>query len=191
MDRRQAAFTLVELMIVVTIIGVLAVVAGTAYRKYMDSGRTAEVYMMFGELRSKEEAYKTEFGNYCNTGAGCTTGADEVNDLFPALLGAGAEPKAKPATAAGATVPAGWTTLGVNPGRSTLYCAYVAVAQVPGVAGWGTAGTDGKNIFSNVVPPVAWFYLEAQCDNDGAGAPNATFTTAMNTTTVVARNEHK
>ena len=61
---RKHGFTLVELMIVVAIIGVLAVVAGTAYRRYMDSGRTAEAMAMLGEIRAKEEAYRAEFSSY-------------------------------------------------------------------------------------------------------------------------------
>jgi len=56
----QRGFTLIELMIVVAIISVLAVVAGTAYRKYADKARSSEVFAMFGEIRAKEEGYRAE-----------------------------------------------------------------------------------------------------------------------------------
>src|SRR5262245_35290477 len=79
----EIGFTLVELMIVVAILTVLVAVAGTAYRKYMDAGRTAEVYGMLGEFRAKEEAYRAENGVYLSTS---TTGE---TDFYPALLGSG------------------------------------------------------------------------------------------------------
>jgi prepilin-type N-terminal cleavage/methylation domain-containing protein len=175
----HAGFTLVELMIVVAIFSVLLAVAGTAYRKYMDSGRTAEVYAMLGELRSKEEAFRAENATYL----GDTV---DENDFYPVLLAAG-EPAAK--TWAGAATPAYWTNLGVNPGKAQLYCGYVVIAG-PGGA-WNNAGTNGKNIFNNTAPAVPWWYANATCDNDGRGAPNATFTTSSATTTVVTLNEHK
>jgi prepilin-type N-terminal cleavage/methylation domain-containing protein len=177
-SHRRSGFTLVELMIVVAIFSVLMAVAGTAYRKYMDSGRTAEVYAMMGELRSKEEAYRAENSTYI----GDTV---DENNLFPALLAAG-EPAAKVWTT---STPAYWTTLGINPSKAQLYCGYVVIAGPAG--GWNNAGTNGKNIFNNVAPTIPWWYVNAACDNDGQGAPNATFTTSSATTSVVVLNEHK
>jgi prepilin-type N-terminal cleavage/methylation domain-containing protein len=177
-EMRRAGFTLVELMIVVAIVGVLAVVAGSAYRKYMDAGRQAEVYAMMGELRSKEEAYRAEFNTYYSTGV------DET-DRWPVLgTTAGSEPKPK-------TVwpHAQWSTLGLNPGRNQLYCGYVALA---GAAGALPPGQKGKDIFNNIAPTAAYWYAVAMCDNDSDGnaSHNATFVTSSATSVVVGQNEH-
>ena len=177
-------FTLVELLIVVAIVGVLAVVAGTAYRKYTDANRTAEVMAMLGEFRVKQEAYRAENNGYLST----TTVGE--TDYYPVLLGGGAEPKAKII----APLRASWTALGINPTRSQLYCGYVVVAGAP--SAWGLAGTDGKNILDPAgaganVPTVPWWYAHASCDNDGNPAVNATWTTASSTASVSALNEHK
>jgi prepilin-type N-terminal cleavage/methylation domain-containing protein len=173
-------FTLIELMIVVTIIAVLTVVAGTAYRKYADAGRTAEVYSLLGDFRAKEEAYRAENSVYLST----TTSGE--TDYFPVLQAHG-EPVAKDATPG--AQPASWVTLGVNPGKGQLYCGYVAIAG--DATGWGVAGTDGKALWSNTQPTTVWWYVHASCDNDGNAALNATFTTGSASTTVVSANEHK
>ena len=181
---RQKGFTLIELMIVVTIIGVLAMIAGTAYRKYTAKARASEVYAVFAEFRSKEEAYRTEFSTYCNTAATCATTANEAT-FFPALVTVG-EPRSK-SIATGA--PAGWTTLGISPGKNALYCGYVAVAGPAGAAGFATAGTNGKNWFNNVAPATPWWYLVGTCNNDGQTAKNAIYVTGMNASTVYAKDE--
>lgn len=174
----QRGFTLVELMIVVAIVGVLAVVAGTAYRRYMDAGRTAEVYAMMGEFRNKEEAYRAEFSQYLATSSNETT-------FFPVLLGAGKEPKAKSVAAR----PAAWVTLGINPGKSMLYCGYAALAGAPGTAPSGTLGT---NMLGSTALTTPWWYVIGTCDNDSDGnaGHNAYFTTTSANTQVVSQNEH-
>lgn len=193
---RTSGFTLVELMIVVVIIAVLAVVAGTSYKKYTNQGRTAEVMAMLGELRGKEEAYKAEFNVYCNTAGanGCTDTAATDTNYFPALI-AGSEPKAKDITVApSGPMPNSWKQLGVQPQRRQLYCGYVAVAGAPNTALTAPTGADGLNIFASFTgsaPPVPWYYLHATCDNDGNSAVNVVFTTAFNTTSVVTANENK
>ena len=184
--RTQIGFTLIELMIVVAIIGVLAVVAGTAYRKYMDSGRTAEAMSMLGEIRAKEEAYRAEFSSYTGWG---TAGNEAVSATLPTVdsqacaTGGSHEPCPK-------TIPTTntiWTALGINPGRATLQCGYIAFAGASGTAVTGTIGSG----FFTTTPTTPWWYAIAICDNDGTTGTNATFSTASNTMGVFTQNEHQ
>ena len=173
-------FTLVELLIVVAIISVLAVVAGTAYRRYMDSARTSEAYAMLGEIRMKEEAYRAEKSSYY------ATSADEaLTNGWPIVDGAVKEPCFKVV----APLPAAWTNLGINPGKSALQCGYNVLAGLPST---GTLGTMGQGILGGATAPgTPWWYAVATCDNDGSTAKNATFTTGFNTTVVSTQNEHQ
>jgi prepilin-type N-terminal cleavage/methylation domain-containing protein len=186
---RRKGFTLVELMIVVAIISVLAVVAGTAYRRYLDSARTTEAYAMLGEIRTRQEAYRAEFSTYLSTGAAET-------NLFPAVDSASCYPsgnkepcqKAVSTTIPGTVIPAGWTSLGINPSRFTLQCGYVAIA---GASGTSVTGAEGLRLLPTNPQTTPWWYAIAVCDNDGNSATNATFVTAYNTTVVTSQNEHK
>jgi prepilin-type N-terminal cleavage/methylation domain-containing protein len=196
----QKGFTLVELMIVVAIIGVLAVVAGTAYRRYMDSGRTAEAMAMLGEIRAKEEAYRAEFSAYTGWGGG---GESEANTLptvdSQTCFASGAkEPCAK------AVAPSGWTGnwvfwqgLGITAPKSQLTCGYV-VNYGSGVGGAGSGAnagypsqTIGQNFLGTSQTNTPWWYAVAICDNDGTTTTNASFSTASTTTSVFTQNEHK
>jgi prepilin-type N-terminal cleavage/methylation domain-containing protein len=174
----RQGFTLVELMIVVAVISVLAVIAGTAYRRYMDSGRTAEVYSMLGEIRIKQEAFKVENPSYRSANA-------NEGDLFPALsTSAGQEPRAHALT----SPPQWWTDLGISPAKSSLYCSYTTVA---GAANAAPTGSRGTQIFTTA-PLIQWWYAIATCDNDSDGnsAHNAYFTTSSQTSSVSSENEH-
>jgi prepilin-type N-terminal cleavage/methylation domain-containing protein len=191
---RETGFTLIELMIVVAIVGVLAVIAGTAYRKYADKARGSEVYAVFGEIRAKEEAFRAENSIFCTTQAtalaGCAGGNEDT--FFPALLSTG-EPKAKSITSGTAW---GWgqsggTGLNLAPGKTQLYCGYNTVAGIAN--NWGTAGTRGKSLWTvggTATPATTpWFYMSAACDNDGNSSVNQTYTSGSNTTSVVVTNE--
>ena len=193
---RKHGFTLVELMIVVAIIGVLAVVAGTAYRRYMDSGRTAEAMAMLGEIRAKEEAYRAEFSSY----TGWSGGGEVAANTLPVVDGGCSvgtrEPCAKnlPATPSADTGNwAFWQALGINPGKQQLYCGYIVNSGLANVAVTGTMGSDliKTNNNGSATPATPWWYAIAMCDNDGKSGTNATFATAYDTTVVSAQNEHK
>jgi prepilin-type N-terminal cleavage/methylation domain-containing protein len=71
MNRRlvQRGFTLIELMIVVTVIGVLAALAIPAYRGYLQQARLAEAKPYLLDIASKQRSYKTRNGVYCCSGS--------------------------------------------------------------------------------------------------------------------------
>ena len=187
MRRGSVGFTLVEMLIVVAIIGVLAVVAGTAYRRYMDSARTTEAYGMLGEIRQREEAYRAEYSQYVGWATDELTASTWPQvDLSTNCVGSTHEPCYKNWQAVG--TPPAWTQMGINPGKQSLQCGYLAVANSANVA---APATTGQNLFNNAAPATMWWYAIAVCDNDGSAATNATFATAFNTTSVVTQNEHK
>ena len=64
--KRQAGFTLIELMIVVGIIGILSALAIPAFNNYVMRSRTLEATNFLGEIHLRQEGYRAEFGRYAN-----------------------------------------------------------------------------------------------------------------------------
>jgi prepilin-type N-terminal cleavage/methylation domain-containing protein len=58
------AFTLIELLIVLIIIGVLATLAVPQFTGYVEKSRAAEALNMLAALRTGEDAYKLANGSY-------------------------------------------------------------------------------------------------------------------------------
>lgn len=71
----KKAFTLIEMMITVVVIGILASMAIPGYRTYVEKGRTAEARHVLGLIRQAEIAYFTEHDAFTN----------QLNDLGLAL----------------------------------------------------------------------------------------------------------
>lgn len=63
-SRRRSGFSLLELMIVVTITSVLAVIAVPTFSAYVQKARTAEAVDFLGLIKLRQEAYRAEFGSY-------------------------------------------------------------------------------------------------------------------------------
>ena len=60
--KKQKGFTLIELMIVVTIIGILASIAVPVYRDYTIRTRVGECASVFGTLKTETSLYFSENG---------------------------------------------------------------------------------------------------------------------------------
>jgi type IV pilus assembly protein PilE len=67
--RKQAGFTLLELMMVVVIIGVLTAIALPLYNDYVTRGKLAEAFSNLADMRVRMEQYYQDNRQYDNNGA--------------------------------------------------------------------------------------------------------------------------
>ncbi len=66
MQRREAGFTLIELMIVVMVVGVLAAVAIPLYQVVPERSMGTEATAALGLIKDAMRLYHAEFGTYAN-----------------------------------------------------------------------------------------------------------------------------
>lgn len=78
----KKAFTLLELVVVVIIIGVLATLGIQQYGRAIEKSRGAEAKQILGQIRSTAAAYRLENNNSCigftNTRAGIGAQTDQI-----------------------------------------------------------------------------------------------------------------
>lgn len=121
MQRRQAGFTLIELMMVVAILGVLATVAVPKYISYVYQSKTAEAVGFLSEIKARQEAYRADFGQYCDVSKSPTAWYPSSTPTDRAQTWDDTSEMGK-----------NWIQLGaVPPGRQVLF-SYVTVAGNPG-----------------------------------------------------------
>ena len=96
----KAGFSLMELVITVTIIIILSAISGPIYKSFSSKAHLAEAYALLGTLRSAQENYFNDkntylFGNNCSSGSWLIpTCNDEIlgvdarpNKYYTAFLG--------------------------------------------------------------------------------------------------------
>jgi len=149
MRNQQSGFTLLELMVVVTLISVLAAIALPSFTSESRKSKgDSEVAAFFGELAVREEQYSVENGRYLSTGASETA-------TFPVTPG--------PTAQTLGTLPTTWQTLKARTPESAARCGYVVIAGTR----TDVAGAIATGKFSFTVPARNWFYILAHCDLDG------------------------
>jgi prepilin-type N-terminal cleavage/methylation domain-containing protein len=141
---RRHGFSLMELMTVVTIVGVLSAIAIPTFSDYIYKSRTSEATEFLGVIRLREESYRSEFGVYCptlsssavpNAAASLATPSNLVPDPSTTRR----DPKVFNPTAE-------WRQLGARP-TSWVRFGYGVAAGTPADAvaqnlGWTTANAD-------------------------------------------------
>ena len=80
MAREQRGFTLIELMVVVSIVGVLSAVAIPIFRGYVQEARLSEAKPFLVEIAARQRSYKARNGVYC-----CSTDTLDERNVGPAL----------------------------------------------------------------------------------------------------------
>jgi type IV pilus assembly protein PilA len=141
----------VELAVVVTIVGVLAVLAVVGYRKLTLTAKVTEAKTMVSAIRVAQEDYKVERGVYANIG---TT-------FCPADGMALVKTAWNPGCNGGAAT---WATLPVHVDGPVQF-GYMTVAPPAGLpANIGWVNTAAANLAK------PWYVIMAQADLNGDGA---------------------
>ena len=147
-DLRSTGFTLIELMIGVAIVGILAALAIPTFKSYVYRGRVNEAVTVLNEIKTRQEAYRSRFGNYAAvSGSGDWSSATYTPSTVP-----GVQAVAWPSSAE-------WEELGLSPPGPVRF-RYATVAGMPG-------STPPTN--SNLDETTFWYAAQAEGDLDGDG----------------------
>ncbi|HEY6726224.1 MAG TPA: prepilin-type N-terminal cleavage/methylation domain-containing protein [Polyangiaceae bacterium] len=155
--RRTRAFTLVELLVVVAIVGVLSTIGITLFRQHVSSGRSIEATSMIQSIAAAQERWRAESQRYLDVSASLTayypeTTPNRTMHAWESITHADKD---------------NWRRLNVtNPGA--VQAVYTTVA--------GNAGTDpnqATNGFTALTLPTfgtqnePWYLIHAKADLDG------------------------
>ncbi|MGK4004320.1 type II secretion system protein [Sorangium sp. So ce1036] len=170
----RRGFTLVELLVVVTMVGVLAALGMVGYRKYMDAAGMAEPKAVIQGIRGAQEAYKAEMLVYLNV-----SGA--LDDWYPT---GPLDDRKRGWNDSSHSDFANWQRLNVTTDGAVRF-GYAVVAGV-GTGFTVTAhddftwtGLPGPPLADpNFAPSGPWYAIQAAGDRDGDGTLALLLTTS-------------
>jgi type IV pilus assembly protein PilA len=160
----RRGYTLVELMIVISIVGVLAALATYGVRRYVLASKSAEAIELINNIRAAQEQYRDERFRYLDVSS-----VDIGSGSFFPFASKTALRNSKHSWATGSTGIAGkWAELGIFPSAPVAFGYACAAGQtadaVPTQATLGTA----KNL-RYPASAANWYVVRAAADRDGDG----------------------
>jgi prepilin-type N-terminal cleavage/methylation domain-containing protein len=154
--KSRSGFTLTELMVVVVITGILAAIAIPSFSSYIQKSRTSEAVEFLGVIKLRQEAYRSEFGQYFQCGGVRTPAAISF------IPGNHSTMKNAVSLAFPTTDPC-FNVIGAKPGGPVRF-GYGWAAGLPSDA----AGLPGS--YGMAATPDHYFIAQAETDLDGDGA---------------------
>jgi prepilin-type N-terminal cleavage/methylation domain-containing protein len=162
---RSRGFTLIELAIVVVLIGILSLLAGVAYRKWVLNSYINEATEMLSNIRNAEETFRSENGGYLDVSGGLTT-------LYPAATPTGNVKTAWGAACSACKAP--WTSINVAPSAPVRF-GYAVTADNSTTTSPTGITADDKAVNTTSLVGQPWYAAVAVCDVNSDGAtPNTT-----------------
>nr|HEX4316143.1 prepilin-type N-terminal cleavage/methylation domain-containing protein [Kofleriaceae bacterium] len=181
--RADRGFTLLEVMATVAIIAILVVVVVPYFfgESRKAKGKT-EVTALFGELSTKQEQFKVDYGVYFPFLGGPTVACPAITNGSPQDVTACAQTGA-------------WTDpthpLRVITPQSTVLCTYQITSGPSTTAPTPPAGFNMVANNPAIVPAGAWYFIAATCDLDAQGGVNTQYFTSSLDATIQIQNEGK
>jgi type IV pilus assembly protein PilA len=178
---RSRGFTLVELLIAITMLGILSGLALMSWLQVIHAAQSAEARTVLGQIKSGEEAYRVEMLNYLSVSGSMT-------DYYP-----NATPNDtkwawnRPADSRFyRTNPlGGWQLLGVNPDGPVRY-GYVVMAGVAPtpLPALDSGFTSPPTLATNLAAGTPWFVAGARNEHykGQTGKPSIAVTTSYDGT---------
>ena len=148
--RKVHGYTLVELMAVVTILGILAAISIPLYKGYVYRSKAAEATGSLLEIKNRQESYYADMQTYLNV-------SDSADDWFPSsspdqnLQSWGTDPD--------------WQLLGWQPPGGKVYFSYVVLAGPVGTDPTFPPASLGDSLGYD--RPESWFVSRALGNLDG------------------------
>jgi type IV pilus assembly protein PilA len=170
---RQRGYTLVELLVVVTMVGVLATLATIGVRKYIFASKTSEAINMIGSIKAAQEAYKDETFSYLDV-------SSSIDTYYPMTTPG----KQKYHWIQDHQDKDKWRSLGVNP-SSAVQFGYACKA---GGAGDALPNVGTAKTLDWPEPKEAWYVVKAVGDLD-ENLTKSIFVSSSFTTEVYVENE--
>ncbi|NNE18563.1 MAG: prepilin-type N-terminal cleavage/methylation domain-containing protein [Myxococcales bacterium] len=143
---RSNGFTTIELLVGVAIVGILAAVAIPSFKGYVYRGRVTEAVTVLNEIKTRQEAYRSRFGNYAAVN-GNTWGT-----FTPAAV-PGSQAVGWPSSPA-------WEQLGIRPPGFVRF-RYATIAGFPQEAPPASTNLEWDRNF--------WYAAQAEGDLDDDG----------------------